>query len=665
MSKKNFPTHIDPSNLPRKLRDGLEEAEKLLLKNESQSALDLLQALDQKFPRQPDVLGFMANACLDMGNQHGYLLAIYQLHKLVPNRADVKLGLAGAYLVNGRMALALQTFRQFLRQWPRDEQAADVQKTIPQLEAGLTESLSQLDYSLAAGLDFAAKHEELQVLMELGNYERGKQLAKVLIEQRPSFVPVLNNLSQVYWLEGNFAAAIETSQKVLDLQPDNVHALSNLTRFLYMQGKGDVASALIKKLKDSKAEAADRWVKKAEALSFVGDDDGVLALLDEAKQAKELDQLNEYVWHWCAVAEYRKGNASKARMYWQKCLKLALYFSPAADNLEELKKPLHERICPQAFSLDTWLPRSSIGSLTSATERAAKQKNDMAFQEKMRVFMNDHPEILYFVPAALSSGDALSRDLALKLVDMSAHPMLLAKLKDFALGQEGSDALRLEASQILSRHGVFKSGEAVDLWLEGEWKAIMMLGFQIYYDSPEKPNLKPSAQRLMEQAIYALREGDGAKAEGFLRYAIHTQEDEPGLLNNLAVALSMQGKHAEAGAIADEIPSRFPDYFFGQVISARKAIQANELEKAKAILDQMLKKQELHVTEFGALCGCQIDFMIADDKPEGAISWFDMWKQGYPEDPALEKYEREMAMLEVFSKLKDGFPKSRRKTRKK
>jgi len=44
----------------------------------------------------------------------------------------------------------------------------------------------------------------------------------------------------------------------------------------------------------------------------------------------------------------------------------------------------------------------------------------------------------------------------------------------------------------------------------------------------------------------------------------------------------------------------------------------------------MMKKQELHVTKFGALCGCQIDFMIADDKPDGAIPWFDLWKHRLP-----------------------------------
>ena len=64
-----------------------------------------------------------------------------------------------------------------------------------------------------------------------------------------------------------------------------------------------------------------------------------------------------------------------------------------------------------------------------------------------------------------------------------------------------------------------------------------------------------------EKAIYALREEKGAEAEIYLRKALEIQKDEPGLFNNLAVALSMQGKHDEAKAIADEIPVRFPDYF--------------------------------------------------------------------------------------------------------
>lgn len=659
-----FSVAINSINLPRRLREGLAQAEKLLMEDNPQQALNLLHELDTKFPRQPDILGLTANAYLDTGNQHGYLHAIYKLHEITPNRADVKLGLAGAYLNNGYLALALQTFRQFIKHWSRDERISDVQKTIQQLEKGLEEILAELGDVSERGYEFACQHEELRLMMESGNYSRCRQLAKKLLQQRPTFVPILNNLSQVEWLEGNLAQAIETCQKVLEIEPQNIHALSNLTRFLFMQGQLDEANQAAKQLKESATPAVDRWVKKAEALSFIGDDDGALALLEQAKNAKETDQLNEMIWHWFAVAEYRKGNHSKARAHWQKCAKLAPYFELANKNLTELKKPLQERFCPQAFSIETWIPRKTLETLTSSIERTARKKNDDAFRREMVEYFNHHPEFIQFVPAALTSGDEMSREFALQLSDMSAHPAILEMLKSFALGQEGPDSLRLDASQILSKHGVLKSGEMVDLWLEGEWKPIMMMGFQISYDPPERPTLKPAAQHLMEKAVFALRAKKSDEAESHLRKALEIQKDEPGLLNNLAVALSMQGKYKEAEAIADEIPVRFPDYFFGQVIAVRKAIQAGELEKAKPILDKMMQKQELHVTEFGAMCACQIDLMIEDDKPEGAVSWFEMWQEGYPDDPALKGYEDRIAMIEVFTKLKNGFPKSRRKNKK-
>jgi tetratricopeptide (TPR) repeat protein len=663
MTKKNLPS-ISSTNLPRPLRNRLGEADKLLSQGNPQEALNLLHELDNKFPRHPDVLGLMANAHLDTGNQHGYLHTIHRLHELTPNRADVKVGLAGAYLANGYLALALKTFRQFLKHWSHDDRASDVQKTVQQLEKGLGEILAELGDTSASGYEFACQHEELMLMMEAGNYSRCRQLAKKLLQQRPTFAPILNNMSQVEWLEGNLAQAIEMSRKVLEIEPQNVHALSNLTRYLFMQGKKDEASMVAEQLKNSATPAADRWVKKAEALSFIEDDEGVLALIDQAKQAEEMDELSGVIWHWCAVAEYQKGNIPKARAYWQKCAKLVPYFELANTNLGELKKPLHERICPQAFSLENWIPRKTLETLTSATERAARKKNDEAFRTGAVEYFDRHPEFIQFVTAALTSGDEMSRELALQLADMSAHPAIFDFLKAFSLGQKGPDSLRLDASQILTKHGVFKSGEMVELWLEGEWKQIMMMGFQISYDPPKRPTLKPAAQHLMEKAIYALRERKGAEAETHLRKALEIQKDEPGLLNNLAVALSMQGKHAEAEEIADEIPVRFPDYFFGQVIAARRAIQAGELEKAKPILNKMMQKQEMHVTEFGALCACQIDFMIEDDKPEGAISWFEMWQQGYPDDPALKNYEERMSIAGLLTTFKKGLSRSRRKSKK-
>ena len=654
MNKKGKQAHTDSIILPRRLREGLYEADVLLTEDKPQQALELLQELDQKFPRQPDLLGLMVNACLDVGDQHGYLLAIYKLHELTPNKAEVKLGLAGAYLANGCFALALQTFRQYLKRWPNDERGGEIQKTIQQLEKALTEFLSEIGFSLDEGLDFASKHEELRLDMEQGNYNRCRQLAKFLFQQRPNFVPVLNNLSLIEWLDGNLPGAIELSHKVLETEPDNVHALSNLTRFLFMQGRRDEAIVFAKRLKESNASAADRWRKKAEGLSFIGDHDGVLSIIEQAKHAKEQDTLTGMMWHLCAVAEYRNGDLSKARKYWQKSAQASPNLTLAITNLEELKKPLFERVCPQAFPLDSWISRKTIEAMAYEAERASRQKVDHVFRERVNTFFDDHPELIQFVPEALSAGDVKCRELALQLADMSAHPKILLSLKEFVLSQNGPDALRLEGSQILSKYNIFHSGEMIRLWLKESWTEIMMIGFQISRDA-EHSTLKQSTLRLMEKAINALHAKNGTEAEVYLRKALEIQGDDPGLLNNLAMALQMQGKQAESDSIADQIPARFPDYFFGQVITVRRALNTKQLEKAKITLDKMMTKPELHVTEFSALCACQIDFFLADEKPEGAISWYKMWEQGYPDDTNREKYQTTITMVKALSKLSKGF----------
>ena len=125
------------TSLPRRLRDDLYQANKLITDGQQEQALKILDALDDKFPRQPDVLGLMVNIHLDTNNQHGYLHTIYKLHEITPTKAEVKLGLAGAYLANGYPALALQTFRKFLKRWPQSEHVPDVIKTIHILEKEL------------------------------------------------------------------------------------------------------------------------------------------------------------------------------------------------------------------------------------------------------------------------------------------------------------------------------------------------------------------------------------------------------------------------------------------------------------------------------------------------------------------------------------------------
>ena len=168
----------------------------------------------------------------------------------------------------------------------------------------------------------------------------------------------------------------------------------------------------------------------------------------------------------------------------------------------------------------------------------------------------------------------------------------------------------------------------------------------------------------MESGYAELQKKNGSAAEKYFRKAIEIQPDEPSFYNNLAVSLNLQGREDEVLALSDQIEKRFPDYFFGQINVARKAILTEDMDKARQILDKLVKKDELHITEFTALCSCQIDFLIADQNPESALTWLQMWEEVYPEDPSLQRYSDFRRVENAYAKLKEEiFSKS--KTNKK
>ncbi len=657
-------------NLPRRLREGLEEADDLLSEGQPEEALELLGDLNERYPRQADVLGMKANAHLDLGDTHGYLHTMYRLHKIMPNRADIKFGLAGAYMTEGKLALAYETFSEFLKKWKHHKRTEDAKEALAMLEMELGSILEQLDLNLDNGLEFAAQHELLQVFMGMGEYRQCKRLAKRLLKERPNFTPTYNNLSQVAWLEGDLEGAIEFSLKTLEIEENNVHALSNLARFMYIKGDEEKARFYADRLIASKDDASDLWTKKIEALAFIRDDEGVLAIYSEAEKAKESNLLEYAIFHWIAVAFYNIGDVRSARKHWKKALKIAPYFSLAQANLDALKLPDTNCDCPQVYTVDMWLSQKIFKDILSLTGKiSAKKDNEDILQKRIAELVDKRPEILRFVPVALNWGDVNAKKLALEFADMSGHPKLLDSLKTFALGKSGTDSARIEASQILTRYGIFTANETVELWINGERQELMMMNYEIYY-GPEEEDIPftPKVVRLLEQGIDALHGGDGEEAERFLRQALKKYPDNPSLLNNLAGAFYMQDKVEEAEGLIERIANDFPDYFFGQLTATRKAINAGDLERAKEFIQKMSSKKKLHVTEFGALCSVQISFLIKDGKPEGAISWYEMWEQGYPEDPNLDKYAEQINMIramENFKKVVGHKKKGKKKNNKK
>jgi tetratricopeptide (TPR) repeat protein len=425
---------------------------------------------------------------------------------------------------------------------------------------------------------------------------------------------------------------------VLEIEPGNVHALSNLARLLYFTGRQEAAFSVANQMKESKAEAADLWAKKAEALSFLDDDDGVLSLYEQAKRAGDLHfpQASALFYHLVAVAMFHKGREREARRLWKEALKTDPSYNLANENLKDIDRPVGERNAPWAFPLGSWVPDTCVRELARLLAGATRRKSEQAVEAATQRFLEKHPELIFIAPSLLARGDARGREFIINLAGMSENQELFAALKEFALGQHGADQLRMKAAQLVSEKGMLPSG-SVRFWIQGEWKDILLLSFEITPE-PEGHFQSPEAETLAEQAYEALRSRDGEEAQQLLERAIAIEPDMPSLHNNLALALELRGENEKAHAMVQEIHARFPDYFFGIVSVARLAIQDGDLETAHSLLNELMQRKRLHTTEFAALCMAQIETWLAEKNREAAKTWFEMWEKADPENSGLEAY---------------------------
>jgi tetratricopeptide (TPR) repeat protein len=352
------------------------------------------------------------------------------------------------------------------------------------------------------------------------------------------------------------------------------------------------------------------------------------------------------------VASWRLGKEKDARRLWKEALKLEPGFRLAKEQLDDLALPPDQRNGPWAFPLPNWVAEGTIRALSKAVSPTARRKDDAAIQGATRQFLEKHPELVFLAPHLLQRSDSTSIDFVLSLSGMAKTSQLLATVEIFIQGQHGSDERRLKAAQILSESGRVPSG-TVRMWMGGKWRDLLLLNFEIS-DEPHPPHRNPQVQRLSEEAFYALQDREGRRAQELLEQALVLEPDSPTLLNNLAMALEMQGQTENARALLREIYARFPDYFFGIAGMARLALNDGDYEKAHTLLDSLMQRKKLHYTEFDTLSQVQIDVCLAEKNKEGAISWFKMWERPDPDNPKLEIYRLRLGLVdpdEILKKL--------------
>jgi tetratricopeptide (TPR) repeat protein len=638
--KKRRPGPPPVAAVPKQLIAELAEAQWLMSRGRSDQALEILRSLDQVYPQRIEVLYELLNAYLELKDHLHYQATCERLLRLKPNDADLTLALAGAYMLNVRPASALRTFRRFLERWPHHERAAEARKTVAELlEPGLGEELDHMGLTGDDGLELAAMHEEGQSLLQQGRYPQSRRVEEELLRRHPHFAPALNNISLTYRIEGDLETAIATAQQVLAFDPENFHALANLTSYLCASGRVDAARQYAQRLRAVDSTKLDVWTKKAEAFSYMGDDQGVLDAFSAAEQAEGplLPQEKAVLLHFVAVAAMRLGREEEARQHWRDALKGSPGMVLAEANLADLHLPVGQRNAPWAFSFPQWAPERVVRELAGQVARASRRGKDQEITRTVQRYLGQHPEMVVLISIWLDRGDREARDFGLRLALLAETPETLAVLRDFALSQRGPDAVRMEAAQAATRAGILPSGP-VRLWVRGEWREVMAVGYDIHNEPTWQHS--PEVEAWLEEATIALSDHAPQQAEQLLRRALAVEPEAPDLINNLAVAYEQQGRRQEARELIRQMFEQYPDYPFARISMAQLTARDGNLEEAEALLRPLLERQRFHFSEFEAFCHAMIAVYVAGGNYDAARSWLEMWAATDPDDPRIAELRR-------------------------
>ncbi|MGF1536997.1 MAG: tetratricopeptide repeat protein [Elainellaceae cyanobacterium] len=604
----------------------------------------ILLPLCEEHPQELRVWQYLADASFELDNLRLYQKACEGLFTLDPTNAEYAYALGSACLNNVHPLMALHILRQALELDPDHEHAGNARKSIKTLEKFQEEALAQIDLpDTAESLAIAILHERGQAYMEQGDYAAARMAEEEALKRYPDFLSVRNNLSLISWLEGDVEGAIAAAQEVLERQPDNIHALSNLIHFWVVSGDEEKAKPYGDRLKASQADAWEGWTKKVEGLSYLADDAGVVAVWEEAQKDGIVETPGAAMFHHLsAVALARTGDTKRAISQWKKVSSRQEIAVIAQENLTDIRRAVSKRHGAWPFDWNQWLTTAATVELKQSLEAGLNAKGNRLVAT-FKEFLSRHPEVVAALPRLLERSGPQGQAFVLEMAEQAKTPELLSAVKDFALGQSGTDQMRNRAA-VMAAQAKLISKENVRLWINGEWQEVTLMAYE-FHGEPLANHPKP-VERLMKQALPLLKSGDEAdavEAEALMNQALEIVPDAPDLLNNLAMAYQAQGREDETEDLIRDIAERYPDYTFARVSLAKMHLMDGDVDEAEALLLPMLKRDRFHFLEFSAFSDAYIEMLVAKKQKDAARSWLGMWEQVDGDDLRLARWQRKLS----------------------
>ena len=635
-------------------------------------ALSLLHEAVKKYPNEERFWEMYGYAGSQLSSTIVMQRAFAKLVHFQPNDADVWYNLAVVYAMDMYPSLAMRAFREFARRFPFDSRTKFALESVEVLEKEITGLLTAYKIPVDdEGFKIAVLHDRIQLYMHHSEFEKAIKTAEEAIKKAPDFIAPYNNLSLVYFMSGNVEKALETAELTLEKQPENYHALGNAARYSAFIGKWGEARAFAERLLEVERNVPDIYDKKIETFAYLGDDESLVEVYKKAAKKKITFNQEGFIKNLAAFSFYQLGKEKKAEKLWEEAFDDDS--ETAEENLSQLDLPVYNRDMI-AFDLNYWLPAAYVKDLIDISEEITDDDFDETLKKKVKAFMEKNPQFPSVLPMILERSSLSAKEFMIKLAEWSEHPQILDIIRDFALGQKGSDKIRNRAALALS---VLKAiPKSCRMWIKGKWIDVNLMGFNITLEPVYEKNypMKPEAKELLAEGIHATHKENNDLAEQSFKRALEIEPDHPVLLNNLMMTRERKGEKFDRKKETEELHRRFPDYFFSAVTLARLELNDGNLEKAKEIAESLQDREQWHIDEFKLWSKLQIEICIEQKLFDGARSWLGQMRQAEEnfdfieiDEAEYEEIKNRILRAELLEKLPASLEKllSRKKGKKK